>query len=105
MKKNPKIDIKALSAELESLINISGDSCGPLLIKELQNRIDKTIDEFNEDVKETLDISFKKYHDKINRCKKILVEKKIVDNGEFNDEGNTSPKFIQLYEKKNKKKL
>ena len=47
---NQEIDIKLLSNQLEDLIDVTGDSCGPLLIKELQHRIDKTVDRFNRDL-------------------------------------------------------
>jgi len=99
------IDIKSLSKDLESLIDITGDSCGPLLIQELQKRMDKTIDTFNKDVSKMLKTSFEIYKNKINHCKDILNSKKIVD--DYSDEipEENSPKFIQLYEKKNKKKL
>ena len=99
------IDIKSLSKDLEFLIDIAGDSCGPLLIQELQKRIDKTIDSFNKDVSKMLEASFKTYKNKIDRCKDVLNSKKIIDDySEQAVEGN-SPKFIQLYEEKNKKKL
>ena len=35
MSKQKTIDIKSLSQQLEKLIDITGDCCGPLLIKEL----------------------------------------------------------------------
>ena len=100
------IDVKSLSKELESLIDIAGDSCGPLLIKELQHRLDKTIDIFNKDVSRALETSFELYQNKVIRCKDILNSKKIIDNdSEDKEVKKTSPKFIQSYEKKNKKKL
>ena len=100
------IDIKSLSKELESLIDITGDSCGPILIKELQRRMDKTIDTFNRDVVKILKASFELYQAKIDNCKEILNGKKIIDNyGDVEESESSSPKFIQLYEKKTKKKL
>ena len=101
------IDIKSLSKDLESLIDITGDSCGPVLIKELQKRIDKTIETFNKDIDKMFKASFKLYQDKINRCKDILNSKEVIDEdyGDSEEPKSTSPKFIQSYEKKNKKKL
>ena len=102
------IDIKTLSKELEALIDITGDSCGPILIKALQERIDKTIETFNKDVEKGLKLSFEMYQSKYDRCKTILTNKSVIDNIEnkdiTNDDGS-APQFIQSYEKKNKKKL
>ena len=50
MSNQKTIDTKSLSQQLEKLIDITGDSCGPLLIKELQTRIDQTVDRFNKDL-------------------------------------------------------
>ena len=71
-----KIDIKLLSQQLEKLINITGDSCGPLLIKELQVRIDKTVDRFNKDLHKLIENSFKNHHERIDLCKGIITDKK-----------------------------
>ena len=109
MSTEKSIDIKTLSKELEKLIDITGDSCGPVLIKELQERIDKTIEMFNRDVEKGLKLSFETYQDKINRCKRILKSQSIIDNIEDSDNiknsDDSAPQFIQSYEKKSKKKL
>ena len=66
----------------------------------------KTIDVFNKDEKKILKISFKTHHDKINLYKIFLNSLKITDdNDDFDVKKNISPKFIQSYEKKNRKKL
>ena len=67
MSEKKTIDIKSLSQQLEQLIDIAGDSCGPLLIKELQARMDKTIDTFNKDVEELIQNSFEDYSNKMIR--------------------------------------
>ena len=61
MSNKKTIDTYSISEQLEKLIEITGNSCGPLLIKELQERMDKTIDTFNKDVKELLKNSFYDY--------------------------------------------
>ena len=97
------IDIKSFSKELESLIDIAGDSCGPLLIKKLQERMDKTIDTFNKDVKKMLESSFEMHQDKINSCKEILNSRKTINHDkDFEKDEINSPKFIQSYEKNKK---
>ena len=71
-----KIDIKSLSDELNKLIDTVGSNYGPLLIKELQGRMDKTIDMFNKEVLELFEVSFKNHKDKMDACKEILNEEK-----------------------------
>jgi len=95
------IDIKSLSKELESLIDISANSCGPMLIKELQKRIDKTADVFNKDVEQILLFLFDRYHDREARCKKKLSNNK-PSNDDFGEEETVSPKFIGSSNKENK---
>ena len=101
-----KIDTKLLSQQLEKLIDITGDSCGPLLIKELQTRIDKTVDRFNKDLYKLIENSFKNHHDRIDFCKKIIADKKIIEKNKISidREEVTSPEFIQLHEEKFEKK-
>ena len=76
--KSQEIDIKSLSNQLEDLIDVTGDSCGPLLIKELQLRIAKTVDRFNRDLDGLLKESFKNHKDRIKLCKKIINDKSLV---------------------------
>ena len=109
MSNKKTIDIKSLSKELEKLIDATGDSCGPVLIKELQERIDKTIDTFNKDVKKLMKTSFDDYNNQVSICKEILNNQKSIN--EDSDDNNSdrkkinSPEFIKLYEKKFGKKL
>lgn len=97
-----KIDIKSLSQQLEKLIDITGDSCGPLLIKELQTRIDQTVDRFNKDLHKFIESSFKNHHERIDFCKKIIIDKKIIDKNHISidEEEVNPPEFIQLHKKK-----
>jgi len=101
-----KIDIKSLSQQLEKLIDITGDSCGPLLIKELQIRIDKTVDRFNKDLHKLIENSCKNHHERIDFCKRIIADKKIIDKNQISIDGEEviSPEFIQLHEEKFRKK-
>jgi len=101
-------DAKSLLEELEKLIEVTGDNCGPVLIKELQRRLDKTINTFNKDLKRLLSNSFKNHDNKIQFCKDIIKDRKIMgDNKELKNEEEkfNAPHFIQLYEKKYGKKL
>ena len=103
------IDIKSLSKELEKLIDATGDSCGPILIKELQERIDRSVDTFDKDVKTLMKNSFDDYGDKISFCKEILNNQQSVnkdsDSDSFDKKEINTPHFIKLYEKKFGKKL
>ena len=101
------IDAKSLSRQLEKLIDITGDSCGPLLIKELQERMDKTSDSFNQDVNKLIQNSFNNHNSRMNFCRKIINDKKLIEENENVDdeEGIIPPQFIQLYEEKFGKKL
>jgi len=106
MSNKKAIDIKSLLQQLEKLMEITGDNCGPLLIKELQQRMDKTIDIFNKDLKKLLQNSFSNHHNTIDLCKEIISDKNdINENIDVKGEKLISPRFIQLYEKKIGKKL
>ena len=100
------IDVQSLLQQLEKLMEITGNNCGPLLIKELQKRMDKTIHTFNKDLEKLFQNSFNNYHNTINLCKEIISNKKDI-NKNINIEGEktSSPRFIELYEKKIGKKL
>ena len=50
MENNKNLDTQLLLKELNKLINIVGDNCGPSLVKELEQRLDKVIDVFNRDL-------------------------------------------------------
>tara|TARA_Y100001970_G_C14026502_1_gene746332 strand:- start:182 stop:505 length:324 start_codon:yes stop_codon:yes gene_type:complete len=103
-----KIDTNVLLQELEKLIDTTGENCGPILIKELEARIDKTINTFNNDLSELLKESFDEYALKISRSKQILDSRnEISDIEEFEYKSNksSSPQFIEEYEKKTGKKL
>ena len=102
MSSKKEIDIKSLSKQLESLIDIAGESCGPILINELKARIDKTVELFNKDVDEMLTSLFNLYHSRRNRCKKKISSKETDD---FEVKETVSPEFIKSYEKKSKNKL
>tara|TARA_B000000475_G_C15624114_1_gene294491 strand:- start:145 stop:459 length:315 start_codon:yes stop_codon:yes gene_type:complete len=103
MPNKKQIDIKSLSKELESLIDVTGDSCGPLLINELQARIDKTVEIFNKDVDKILSILFNVYHDRRENCKKILDNNSSNNfEDDIEEKEVVSPQFIKSYENKNK---
>ena len=102
MSSKKEIDIKSLSKQLESLIDIAGESCGPILINELKARIDKTVELFNKDVDEILTSLFNLYHSRRNRCKKKISSKETDD---FEVKDIVYPEFIKSYEKKSKNKL
>ena len=107
MSNQKKIDTKSLSQQLEKLIDITGDSCGPLLIKELEARMDKTIDTFNKDINKLIQNSFNNHNSRMNFYKKIINDKELIKENEITDDGGKTvpPHFIQLYEEKFGKKL
>ena len=104
---NQKTDIKSLAKQLEKLIDTAGDSCGPVLIKELQKRIDQTVVRFNRDLDILSQDSFRGYNDRTNFCKKIINEKKIIDDNQINaDEKEINPpEFIKVHEGRRKNKI
>ena len=102
MSSKKEVDIKSLSKQLESLIDIAGESCGPILINELKARIDKTVELFNKDADEILTALFNLYHSRRERCKKKISSKKTDD---FEVKDIVYPEFIKSYEKKSKNKL
>ncbi len=102
MSSKKEVDIKSLSKQLESLIDIAGESCGPILINELKARIDKTVELFNKDADEILTSLFNLYHSRRDRCKKKISSKETDD---FEVKEIVSPEFIKSYEKKSKNKL
>tara|TARA_B100001250_G_C19774844_1_gene779042 strand:+ start:743 stop:1066 length:324 start_codon:yes stop_codon:yes gene_type:complete len=103
-----KIDTKTLLQDLEKLIETTGENCGPILIKELETRMDKAINTFNNDMDDLLKESFDKYALKISKSKQILDSKhEISDVAEFEykSDKSSAPQFIEEYEKKTGKKL
>ena len=97
---------KSLSIQLEELINSVSDNCGPLLIKELQIRINQTVERFNADMNGLLIDSFKAYKDRIKFCKKIISDKQLIENSQpsiMNESKSITPEFIKKHEQENKK--
>ena len=108
MSNKKTIDAKILLENLEKLIGSTGDSYGPVLMNRLEDRIDRAINIFNNDLEKLLNNSFKKHSDKMNRCNKIINSKKEVFDEDKNDKPTKktgTPQFIKTYEKKFGKKI
>ena len=106
MENNKNLDTQLLLKELNKLINIVGDNCGPSLVKELEQRLDKVIDVFNRDLENLLKDSFNAHKNRLNLCKEMIVDNKSDDTNTNNsDKDSKSPLFIQKYEEKLGKKI
>jgi len=84
------IQIDELMADLEN-------EYSPLMIKELQKRIIKTISDFKNDLESVLKEAFEKHDD---RCNKL----EDVNYTESEDSNDNMPSFIAEYEQRKKEK-
>jgi len=84
-----------LLIKVDNLMEKLDSEYGPLLLDELNKRLEKTIEKFNSDLKMILDNTFKKYNFKTEEMNKLFPT----------EETNSSvPSFIAEYENKIKNK-
>ena len=84
-----------LLIKVDELMEKLDNDYGPLLLGELQKRLESTIEEFHLDLKAILDKSFKEYDSRL----------KSLDDSSLSNKLKTEvPNFIAEYEKKKKKK-
>ena len=104
-KKNNKNDSLSKSSEKKGDLLIQVDELmqkleneyGPIMLEELQERLIKTINDFQNDVNSVLENAFKNH-----RLKYEGAEGKLLDSSE--NQGDDVPSFISDYEKKKNKK-
>ena len=94
---------KLMSNQLNDLLDVACNSCGPLLIKELKERIDQTVGRFNSDINNLLTDSFEKYKDRVKFCKKIINDKALIEDAQSDiivDSESIAPTFIKDHQEK-----
>ena len=104
-KKNIKSDSLSKSSEKKGDLLIQVDELmqkleneyGPIMLEELQERLIKTINDFQSDVNSVLENAFKSH-----RMKYEGAEGNLLDSSE--NQGDDVPSFISDYEKKKNKK-
>ena len=104
-KKNSKNDSLSKSSEKKGDLLIQVDELmqkleneyGPIMLEELQERLIKTINDFQSDVNSVLENAFKNH-----RMKYEGSEGSLLDSSE--NQGDDVPSFISDYEKKKNKK-
>ncbi len=112
--RNPKLSQNegqenSLIEHLVPLMKNVNDSYGPAILGELQSRLEKTIDQFNEEIEEIVKKSFETYRAENEKVRKILVPSKPKNKSKNKEkEENTKktekvPQFISDYEKKKTK--
>ncbi|MBC8214677.1 MAG: hypothetical protein ISR90_06195 [Candidatus Marinimicrobia bacterium] len=96
----------SLIEHLVPLMEEVNKSYGPAILEELQSRLEKTIDQFNEEIDDIVKKSFEKYRTDQEKVRTILVPKgkeskpKNIKKEEKKEE---VPQFISEYEKKKSK--
>ena len=104
-KKNIKSDSLSKSSEKKGDLLIQVDELmqkleneyGPIMLEELQERLIKTINDFQSDVNSVLENAFKNH-----RLKYESTDENLLDVSE--NQGDDMPSFISDYEKKKNKK-
>jgi hypothetical protein len=97
------IENSEIFSELDELLEKAGGKFGPLLLDELQSRLNKTIESFDSEVKKMLDASFGAYHLRMKQFQlvkqtgfTIEANKEVKESTDEND----IPRFIKKIEEK-----
>ena len=99
---NRKQSIKLIE-QLDKLLSKVGENFGPIILKELEIRIDKTINNFNEEVSTLLGDSFINSKNNYEEYKAYKEEKNIVHKDSSKEDINV-PNYIKEHDmKKNRK--
>ena len=102
-----------LLIQIDEMMETIGSTYGPIVLEELQRRIEKTISDFNEDVTETMKTIFSKHHSAMNQMKECIdkgliankPQEELKDPKEDNDDNEeVVPRYISEYEENQKKK-
>ena len=94
MTQNNKNNSVKLLEELDKLLSNAGDNFGPIILEELKLRIDKTINDFNNEVSDILKTSFDNHNnDYIDY--KAFKKKKVNEVNIVNEKAEDVPKFIK----------
>ena len=103
MVQNNKNNSAKLLEALDKLLSNVGDNFGPIILEELKLRIDKTINDFNDEVSEMLKTSFSNHN---NDCSdfKAFKKKKVEEINVVNKEDADVPNFIKEHSTKKDKK-
>ena len=64
-----------LIEQLDKLVSQAGENFGPIILEELKLRIDKTINDFNDEVSDSLKISFKNYKNDFKKYKEFKSDR------------------------------
>ena len=84
-----------LLIKVDNLMEKLDNEYGPLLLDELNKRLELTIEKFNSDLKMILDDTFNKFNFKVQEMNKLFPS---------NEENLSVPTFIAKYEEKIKSK-
>jgi len=91
-----------LFKELDILLERAGDDFGPVIMDELQNRLDQTVNAFNGEVKRMLETSFKMYHLQGDQLRELIKQgakpKKKLTRSEADEIKADIPQFISKFE-------
>jgi hypothetical protein len=100
-----------LLIQMDEMMETIGNTYGPIVLDELERRIEKTISDFNSDVNEILNSTFKKHASQLKKAdeysKQGLVaetKKESSPNPSESKDDKNIPKYISDYEENQKKK-
>ena len=97
------IENSEIFSDLDELLEKAGEKFGPLLLDELQSRLNKTIESFDSEVKKMLDSSFDTYHLRMKQfqlVKQTGLTLKVNEDVKESTYGNGIPRFIKKIEGK-----
>ena len=96
MAQNNKNNSVKLLEELDKLLSNVGDNFGPIILEELKLRIDKTINDFNDEVSDMLKTSFDNHNNDYSDYK-AFKKKKVNEVNIVNEKAEDVPRFIKEY--------
>ena len=89
---------------LDELLDGAGNKFGPILLDELQDRLSIAVKKFDIELKEILELSFKKYHSQRQQLKLLLNQNvkptKKDQNQHVSSFDDDIPEFIRKFDEK-----
>ena len=107
MSEEYKNQTNGLLTQLDTLLEKVGGDFGPVLMAELQQRMDQTIKIFNIEVKELLEDTFQSHHLTHDQVNEFINNAEILEtppSAKADDSNLNVPQFISDYEEKLDKK-
>ena len=99
-----------LLIQIDEMMETIGSTYGPVVLEELEKRIEKTISDFNDDVTEIMKKVFSKHHEDMKQIKECIDSGVVIEYPkedetlEDDTQDESIPQYISEYEASQKKK-